>query len=80
MKVKNLKTSISKQVNVDVEKKASRCNICDANFAEKGTLVRHVTSVHEGKKPFKCNICETSFAKKHHLKRHVASIHEKTKP
>ena len=28
--------------------------MCDKIFSEKGTLKKHISSVHEGNKPFKC--------------------------
>ena len=41
-----------------------KCKTCDASFEEKGDLIGHVSSVHEGKKPFKYNTCDASFTKK----------------
>ena len=36
--------------------------MCDKIFSEKGTLKKHISSVHEGNKPFKCNDCGTAFS------------------
>ena len=58
------------------EKKQFQCEICNANFGRKGTLDRHVGTVHEGKKQFKCDICNGSFGQKAALKNHVATVHE----
>ena len=44
-------------------KKQFKCDICNANFGQKGDRNRHVTTVHEGKKPFKCDICNAKFGK-----------------
>ena len=44
-----------------------KCNICDANFAQKAHLNGHMASVHEGKTPFKCSIYDASFAEKREL-------------
>jgi uncharacterized Zn-finger protein len=56
--------------------KPYRCYICEARFAQKSSLKRHIESVHEGKKPFQCSICPENFARKEHLKIHTASIHD----
>ena len=52
------------------------CNICEFVFKTKGTLKRHIQSLHEGKKPFKCKICDTSFAKMIGFNSHMVSNHE----
>ena len=43
---------------------------------QKGSLKRHIKSVHEGIKPFKCHICQYKSALKSGLKRHIISVHE----
>ena len=43
---------------------------------QKGSLKRHIKSVHEGIKPFMCNICGYKSALKSGLKRHITSVHE----
>ena len=45
-------------------KKQFQCDICSANFGEKGSLNKHVATVHEGKKEFKCDICNANFRQK----------------
>ena len=60
-------------------KKPFKCNFCEANFAHKHHLKKHVKVHevgHEGKKPFQCNICDTRFAKKITMNAHIATIHE----
>ena len=58
------------------ERKPFKCNICDASFSEKGSLNKHVASVHEGKKPFQCTICDAKFGARGTLNSHVRTIHE----
>ena len=41
-----------------------KCEICNTNFGEKGTLKKHIVGVHEGQKPLNCKICDTSFGEK----------------
>ena len=45
-------------------------------FNEKGSVVNHISAVHEGIKPHKCDLCEFAAAKKSTLNMHVASVHE----
>ena len=56
-----------------------KCNICDVGFEGKGTLKKHVSTVHEGRKQFKCDICNIMFELKENLNRHVAAVHEGNK-
>ena len=55
------------------------CDICNANFGQKSSLIVHVATVHEGKKQFKCEICDTKFKSKPATKGHIATIHERKK-
>ena len=59
--------------SVHENKKAFKCNICDASFTKKGNLNVPILS-------FKCNTCEPSFAWKYDLKEHITSVHEGKKP
>ena len=45
-------------------KKASKCNVCAADFTSKQNLRRHYESVHEGKKSYKCDDCDAAFTTK----------------
>ena len=58
------------------EKKTFKCNTCDAKFAEKHKMNRHIAAVHEGKKPYKCGTCDSKFALRHDMYRHISSVHE----
>merc|ERR1739848_683048 len=60
-------------------KKQFKCHICNAEFGQRGSLNKHVTTVHEGKKQFKCKICSAVFGEKGNLKKHVATVHEGNK-
>ena len=55
------------------------CELCKYTCAQKGSLKRHVTSVHEIKKPFKCDHCDSKFSLNHQLNGHIALVHEKEK-
>ena len=55
-------------------KKPFKCNLCDASFAEKCNLKKHVSTVHEGKKPFKCDICKADFTSKQIMNTHISSV------
>ena len=57
-------------------KKEFICDICNAEFVNKGTLKRHVATVHEGRKQFKCDICKIEFGQKGSLDQHVTVVHE----
>ena len=58
------------------KKKPFKCDICGYSFSEKGSLKKHITSVHEGKKPFKCDLCDYSFSRKDNMNNHIASVHK----
>ena len=47
------------------------------NFAQKGQMKTHISSVHDKKKPFKCEICDKEFTLKQSMAKHIVSIHEK---
>ena len=47
--------------------KSFKCNTCKKGFKLKGSLTKHVASVHEGKKPFKCEICDYKCTQSGHL-------------
>ena len=52
------------------------CSICEESFAQKATLILHISSIHEGKKPCKCKFCDFTSAEKKALQRHFAFVHE----
>ena len=56
--------------------KKFKCNTCNFSTATKGTLKKHIETVHEEIKPFKCNICNYKAAINSNLKHHIASIHQ----
>ena len=60
--------------------KKFKCNTCNFSTANKGTLKKHIETVHEGIKPFKCDICDYECALKGNLKHHIASVHQGIKP
>ena len=62
--------------HVTEEDNVFKCDYCEARFAYKNVLKRHIAFVHEEKKPFECHICYYIFSQKVGLKKHVASVHE----
>ncbi|KAJ3080866.1 hypothetical protein HDU99_007215 [Rhizoclosmatium hyalinum] len=46
------------------------CNLCEAAFARKHDLQRHVRTLHATDRPFKCGNCSLSFMQVEQLKRH----------
>ena len=63
--------------------KPFKCNSCEKEFATKGTLVIHISAIHENKKDYKCKsyekTCDKEFALKANLKRHNTAVHNKKK-
>ena len=59
------------------KKRPFKCEVCDFRCSEKGTLKKHVSSVHKKRKSFKCTLCGNSSSRNHHLKTHIESVHEK---
>ena len=51
------------------------CPDCEYKARQKGSLQRHIESVHEGK-IFPCNQCEYKATQKGHLQKHIKSVHE----
>jgi len=47
------------------------CDHCDKTFGQKGTLNRHINTVHLKQKNFKCEQCEYTCGQKDHLKKHI---------
>ena len=40
-----------------------QCEICDANFVQKGGLKKHITSVHDTKRSFNCDFCGNTLSR-----------------
>ena len=51
------------------------CGQCNYKATQKGDLLRHVKSIHEGVK-YPCGQCDYKATQKKHLLRHIKSIHE----
>ena len=69
----------SNSVNIQVnEADQYPCNKCDKQFTQKGTLVRHMRSAHEGIR-YPCNDCAYKATTKQTLERHIQTIHLTTK-
>ena len=66
-------------VSIALEKPTHKCTQCDASFAQKHNLNRHISTVHDGKKLVICRICNKSFRDNYILKRHQ-KLHTKPRP
>ena len=58
------------------KKRPHKCLECDATFAFKHGLTKHIVAVHEKRKPHICTECGVGFADKSNLINHVAAVHE----
>ena len=64
-------------------KKPYKCHICNAAFAIKSTMRKHLMYMHSEKKPdlpIKCDICDKAFREKSKLNKHIDAVHEEKKP
>lgn len=50
------------------------CDMCDYSSALRGSVSRHIRSVHQGLR-FPCDQCEYQATRSHHLKRHKERLH-----
>ena len=55
--------------------KNHKCELCDAQFAQKRQLQSHMNN-HTGEKPFACELCHSSFTSKDYLMRHKTVKHD----
>ena len=51
------------------------CNQCPSNFTQKGSLKKHIQSVHEGVK-HQCNLCQYKATLKGDLKKQIKFVHK----
>ena len=50
------------------------CDMCDYTSALRGSVSRHIRSVHQGLR-FPCDMCDYQATRSHHLKRHKERLH-----
>ena len=55
---------------------AFNCDLCDASYPVRKSLLRHIRLKHGDAKQFSCSQCAYSTTMKHHLEEHVRSIHQ----
>ena len=71
-----LSTPITESMEIkDIEQKRSICPICNAEFATKEEMLKHVKVRHKRKKAFTCRLCDKDFAADHWLNRHIREVH-----
>ena len=78
----NLKTALTKHLNVVHKENKKRqelfkCNFCEKLFTKRN-LKRHVETVHERVR-LSCDICESTFQRVDYLKSHMKSMHSKSR-
>ena len=52
--------------------------MCDKIFSQKGNLLNHISTIHEGKR-YNCDMCDKEYMEKSSLLDHISSIHEGNK-
>merc|ERR1712008_264167 len=57
-----------------IKKKLFGCRICGKRFKTKGSLMKHISAVHEKKRQY-CHICADHFAYTQVLHKHIARVH-----
>uniref|UniRef100_A0A6P7G8G2 Zinc finger protein 62 homolog n=1 Tax=Diabrotica virgifera virgifera TaxID=50390 RepID=A0A6P7G8G2_DIAVI len=53
---------------------------CDKRFRQRGSLISHMRSYHEGVKPYACKECDGTFTTSSSLDRHVKNVHNPNNP
>ncbi|RUS86934.1 hypothetical protein EGW08_005339, partial [Elysia chlorotica] len=66
---KKIKFKTSEDLHVKAQNQLHGCNICSAQFKNKGHLRVHLR-VHSGDRPFSCAICGAAFSEKSKLTKH----------
>ena len=53
------------------------CEQCNYRTAQKGSIQRHVLSVHEGVTKYNCELCAYMTYRKRDLRQHIKAVHDK---
>jgi len=79
-KTQDIDQSVINSLDLRIDKKKYKCDVCGGLFEQKCKLIAHVR-IHTGEKPFKCGVCGASFRLNRFLTIH-AKIHiaERPKP
>ena len=63
---------------ISMPSNSSQCPQCDAVFAHRRNMLRHVKAEHEGVK-YPCSECDYKATTQSYLKTHIESVHEGVK-
>ena len=61
---------------ISSETKSTECPECGKEFTQRGHMLRHYRSIHEGTINYQCNQCDYQGSEKGNLQKHIQSKHE----
>lgn len=64
-------SSSRKTSRADRKPGAFVCETCNSSYSQKGDMVRHMRSVHQGIRPYRCPHCGNAFGRRSILNKHI---------